>query len=233
MAIDQYGQIIRRTPRPIPIRSNPNMDYGSTFSRGAAHESSLWERFDNFIGNIGNWFVDTSESITGILSILLLICMAIPFVGWLISLGWLWGIVAGFFLGGIAYYAAMIVVGIFVWITNIALAIIRYIFYSGTTFLVTLAIAGILLGIGKFSSSNNYTTYPAKNEYASPQTTKYYCTAKSVLNIRSAPNQGARVIGVLKPNQTVDVYEITNGFARIKSNGTDGYASIQYLKRQY
>lgn len=155
MAIDQYGQIIRRTPRPIPIRSNPNINYDTLFSHDFTRRRSLWERFDNFIGNIGNWFADTSETITSALSILLLICMAIPFIGWLISLGWFWGIVAGIFLGGIAYYAAMIVIGIFIWISNIGLAIIRYIFYSGTSFLITLAIIGVLLGIGVMSSSNS------------------------------------------------------------------------------
>ena len=207
---------------PIPINHNTHSSYRRTF----------WSRFDDFISNIGNWFADYSDNITSILAVVLLVCMAIPFIGWLISLGWFWGIVAGIFLGGIAYYAAMIVVGIFIWISNIGLAIIRYIFYSGITFLVALVIAGVLLGIGIYSSSNNHTAYSLENEYTPPLTTKYYCTARSVLNIRSAPNQNARVIGVLKPNQTVDVYEIINGFAKIKYNGTDGYASTKYLRRQ-
>ena len=211
-------------PGPIPISHNtrPYITY----------RRSIWNRFDDFIGNIGNWFADTSETITSILSVLLLVCMAIPFIGWLISLGWFWGIVAGIFLGGIAYYAAMIVVGIFIWISNIVLAVIRYIFYSGTSFLIMLAIVGALIGISVMSSSNSHTTNSTKSEYAIPRTTKYYCTARSVLNIRSAPSQNARVIGVLKPNQIVDVYEITNGFAKIKYNGSDGYASIKYLSKQ-
>lgn len=231
MAIDKFGQIIRDTPRPIPIQSNPNINY-DLFSHDFTRRRSLWERFDNFIGNIGNWFADTSETITSVLSILLLICMAIPFIGWLISLGWFWGIVAGIFLGGIAYYAAMIVIGIFIWISNIGLAIIRYIFYSGTSFLITLAIIGVLLGIGIMSSSNSNIQKSTKSEYVTTQTTKYYCTANSVLNVRSAPSSSAKVIGILKPNQIVDVYEITNGFAKIKHNGSYGYASIMYLSKQ-
>ena len=209
---------------PIPISHNTRSYI--TYRR------SIWNRFDDFIGNIGNWFANTSETITSILVVLLLICMAIPFIGWLISLGWLWGILAGIFLGGIAYYAAMIVIGIFIWISNIGLAIIRYIFYSGTSFLITLAILGVLLGISAISSSNSKVTNSIQREYVIPQTTKYYCTARSVLNVRSAPSQNARVIGVLKPNQIVDVYEITNGFAKIKYNGSDGYASIKYLSKQ-
>lgn len=79
-------------PGPIPISHNtrPYITY----------RRSIWNRFDDFIGNIGNWFADTSETITSILSVLLLVCMAIPFIGWLVSLGWFWGIVAGIFLGG-------------------------------------------------------------------------------------------------------------------------------------
>lgn len=143
-------------PGPIPISHNTRPDI--TYRR------SIWNRFDDFIGNIGNWFADTSETITSILSVLLLICMAIPFIGWLISLGWFWGIVAGIFLGGIAYYAAMIVVGIFIWISNIVLAVIRYIFYSGTSFLITLAIVGALLGISAISSSDDDATHPVQGQ---------------------------------------------------------------------
>ncbi len=221
----EQGEI--RTPLgsgPIPISHNTR-----TY---VTYRRSLWRRFDAFIGNIGNWFADTSNTITSVLSVLLLVCMAIAFIGWLISLGWLWGIVAGIFLGGIAYYAAMIVVGIFMWIGNIVMAVIRYIFYSGASFLITLAVAGVLLGIGVISSSNSHTTNSTKNEYVIPQTTKYYCTAGTFLNVRSAPNRNARVIGTLKPNQIVEVYEITNGFAKIKYNGSFGYASIKYLNKR-
>lgn len=227
ISIDMEQGEIRTSLGPGPIPISHNTRSYTTYRR------SLWSRFDNVISNIGNWFADSSEGITSIFAILLLVCMAIPFIGWLISLGWFWGIVAGIFLGGIAYYAAMIVIGIFIWISNIGLGVIRYIFYSGTTFLIALAIAGVLSGIGVFSSSSNHTAYPAQNEDVTSLTTKYYCTARSVLNVRSAPNQSAKVIGVLNSNQTVEVYEITNGFARIKYNGSDGYASIKYLKKQY
>lgn len=227
ISIDMEQGELRTSLGPGPIPINHNTRSHTIYRR------SLWSRFDNFIRNIGNWFADSSEGITSIFAVLLLVCMAIPFIVWLISLGWFWGIVAGLFLGGIAYYAAMIVVGIFIWISNIGLGIIRYIFYSGTTFLVTLAIVGVLLGIDFFSSSNNRTICPTKNGYVAVPATKYYCTTKSVLNVRSAPNQNARIIDVLKPNQIVDVYEITNGFAKIKYNGLEGYASIEYLKKQY
>lgn len=52
-------------------------------------------------------------------------------------------------------------------------------------------------------------------EYIIPQTTKYYCMARTALNVRSASNPSTRVISACKSNQIVDVYEITNGFAKI------------------
>lgn len=226
ISIDMEQGEIRTSLGPGPIPISHNARSYVTYRR------SLWERFDGFIGNIGNWFADTSETITSILAVLLLIGMAIPFILWLVSLGWFWGIVAGVCLGGIAYYAAMIVIGIFIWISNIGLAIIRYIFYSGTSFLITLAVVGVLSGIGVVSSSNSRSTGSTESGYAVPETTTYYCTVRSVLNVRSAPDGNARVIGHLKPGQKVDVYEITNGFARIRYNGSDGYASIRYLRKQ-
>lgn len=211
-------------PSPIPISHNTH-SYSTS-------RRTIWSRFNDFISNIGNWFADVSIFITNILAVILAICIAIIFVAWLISLGWLWGIIAGLLLAGVAYNVAGIVLGIFVWICGIVLAVIRYIFYNGTTFLITLALAGAVFGTGAISSLNSYITNSTKSEYTVPQTTKYYCTARSTLNVRAAPSQNARVIGVLKPNEVVDVYEITDGFARINYNGSDGYASIKYLSKQ-
>lgn len=208
-------------PSPIPITHNTH-SYSTS-------RRTIWGRFNDFISNIGNWFTGISGIITSILAVILAICMAIIFIAWLISLGWVWGIIAGLLLAGVAYNVAGIVLGIFVWICGIILAVIRYIFYNGTTFLITLALAGAVFGTGAISSLNSHLT---KSEYAVPQTTKYYCTAKSTLNVRAAPDQNARVIGVLKPNEVVDVYEITEEFARINYNGSDGYASIKYLSKQ-
>lgn len=195
------------------------------------YRPSLWRRFDNLIGKIGNWFADSSENITYILGIVLLIGMVIPFIGWLISLGWLWGIIAGLFIGGLAYYAAVIIVCIFSWICTIILLVIRYIFYSGTTFLITLVVAGIIF-FGLYVKYNSSIEPCSFVENVSPSTTRYYCTAKSVLNVRSAPSQRARVLGTLKSKQEVDVFEISNGFAKIKYNGSDGYVSMKYLEKK-
>lgn len=209
-------------PGPIPISHN---------TRSYTYRRSLWGRFDDFIGDIGNWFADYSENITSVLSVILLVLGGIMFVIWLFSLGLIWGIIAGILLGGIAYYALMIIVGIFIWISNIGLGIIRYIFYSGTTFLIALAIIGAIIGYNRYSASLSHTSYSSRTENVAPTTTKYYCTARSVLNIRSAPNTNSAVIGTLKQYQVVDVYEVIDGFAKIKYNSTIGYASVKYLKR--
>ena len=236
MAIDQYGQIIRRTPRPIPIQTNPNVNSGfrpsSTYTSSVTYRNpNLWERFDNFIGSIGNWIADKADNIISVLAIILFIGGAIPFVIWLFSLGWFWGIVAGVCLGGIVYYILMAVVGVFIWISNLLLGIVRHIFYSGKSFLITLAILGALCGFA-IIADNGSGKSADKTEYAAVAATTYRCVARSVLNVRSAPNTKAKVIGTLKRNQKVEVYETVDGFARIKYNGIDGYASMKYLKKQ-
>ncbi len=229
MAIDQYGQIIRRSPKPISIQTNTNI---GSYHGYNSYSPNLWERFNDFIGGIGNWFADYSEQITGVLSIFLLICLAIPFIIWLFSLGLFWGIVAGVFLGGIAYYAAMIVVGIFAFISNIALGIIRYIFYSGVSFLISLLIIGGLIGYSYFENSKQtINTYPSV-ENTTIATKKYYCNVKS-LNVRSLPDENAYIIGKLKRNQIIDVLEISNGFAKIKYDSSFGYISERYIKESY
>lgn len=228
MAIDQYGQILRRSPKPISIQTNPNI---GSYHGYSSYSPNLWERFNDFIGGIGNWFADYSEQITGVLSIILLLCLAIPFIIWLFSLGLFWGIVAGVFLGGIAYYAAMIVVGIFAFISNIALGIIRYIFYSGVSFLISLTIIGGLIGYNYYGNSKQVITNPSV-ENTSITTKKYYCNAKS-LNVRSLPDENATIIGKLKRNQIIEVLEISDGFAKIKYASSYGYVSERYIKESY
>ena len=123
----------------------------------------------------------------------------------------------------------MVIIGIFIWIANIVLGIIRYIFYSGITFLIALAVVGVVIGVNHYSSSPSSDS--DNIESVTSATTSYYCTA-SVLNVRSGPSQSHSVLGVIRYNDVVEVYEITNGFAKIKFNNGYGYASIQYLKKQ-
>ena len=105
----------------------------------------LWSTFDSIVGGIGNWIADSSETIVGILTIIFGIVALIPIIKWFVSIGLFWSIVAGIFLGGIIYYAFMIVVGIFAFVCYIAIGVIRFVFLNGLTFLITIAIAVGLL----------------------------------------------------------------------------------------
>src|SRR5574344_244681 len=215
-----------------PIGSGPRPISRNTSSYSYSYRHSIWSRFDDIICNIGNWFADNSAQITGILSIILLICLAIPFIIWLFSLGLFWGIIAGIFLGGIAYYAALIVVGIFIFVANIALAVLRYIFYSGVSFLISLLLMGSFIGYNYYRNSEGAVISPSSVENVSTVSKKYYCKVKS-LNVRSHPNTNAYIIGTLKRNQIVDVLEISDGFAKIKCGSSYGYVSERYIKESY
>lgn len=141
MATDQFGQIIRRTPRIIPIERNPEISATPVSNTNLG----LWSTFDSIVGGIGNWIADSSETIVGILTIIFGIVALIPIIKWFVSIGLFWSIVAGIFLGGIIYYAFMIVVGIFAFVCYIAIGVIRFVFLNGLTFLITIAIAVGLL----------------------------------------------------------------------------------------
>lgn len=225
---DQYGRLIRNTPRPIPINTAPY--HTSTSVNGS--DLGLWDRFDNFIRRIGNWFAEYSENITGFIAIVICAVGAIMFISWLISLGWLWGIVAGIFLGGIVYYAVLIVAGIFIFLGNIALGIIRYIFYNGWTFLLTLAIIMGFVFFGDCSHQSYKPSQAVETVAPSYSTTTYVCTARTSLKVRRYPTLSSSQIGSLTHGEEVEVLDISDGFAHVKLNGQDGYASVKYLRKK-
>lgn len=225
---DQYGRLIRNSPRPIPINTAPY--HTSTTVNGS--DLGLWDRFDNFIRRIGNWFAEYSENITGLIAIVICAIGAIMFISWLISLGWLWGIVAGIFLGGIVYYAVLIVAGIFIFLGNIALGIIRYIFYNGWTFLLTIAIIMGFIIFGDYSQQTYKPSQAVETVATSYSTTTYVCTARTSLKVRRYPTLSSSQIGSLTRGEEVEVLDISDGFAHVKLNGQDGYASVKYLRKK-
>lgn len=213
-------------PGPIPINHN-----SQTFS-SYSNRRTLWDRYDDFISRIGNWLADYSENITSILAILLLVCGGLVFIIWLFTLGLFWGIVAGVFLGGIVYYALMIVTGVFIWIGNIALGVVRYIFYNGWTFLIAFILLLIFCLAPLIIQSQRFgKTESIENTITS---TSYYQSNAKVLNIRSEPNTDSNnVIGSIRRGERIEVYagSTINGFAKVKYNGRDGYASLKYLQK--
>lgn len=59
---------------------------------------------------------------------------------------------------------------------------------------------------------------------------KYEVTAGSRLNIRSAASTSAPVVGSVSHGGIIDVYEISNGWAKIRMNNGYAYVSAQYIK---
>ncbi len=77
-------------------------------------------------------------------------------------------------------------------------------------------------------SKSNSSTAKTQTEYTAPQTTPYRCTA-NVLNVRTSPSANGSKLGTIKRNDIVYVYDVSNGFARIRFNGRDAYVSMKYL----
>ena len=61
--------------------------------------------------------------------------------------------------------------------------------------------------------------------------TKYEVTANTFLNIRSYADADAPVLGTVDKGGKLDVYEISNGWAKIAYDGGYAYVSSTYLKK--
>ena len=61
--------------------------------------------------------------------------------------------------------------------------------------------------------------------------TKYEVTANTFLNIRSYADANAPVLGTVDKGGKLDVYEISNGWAKIAYDGGYAYVSSAYLKK--
>ena len=71
---------------------------------------------------------------------------------------------------------------------------------------------------------------PDKPKEPDKKTTKYVVTASS-LNIRKKPNTSSEILGTFSSGDTVEVYSITNGWAKISYNGETAYVSSKYIKK--
>lgn len=61
--------------------------------------------------------------------------------------------------------------------------------------------------------------------------TKYEVTANTFLNIRSHASTDAPIVGTIDKGGEVEVYEIMDGWAKIRYNDDYAYVSAQYLKK--
>lgn len=220
----------------IPKNTTSGSSYSS--SRRSSYSRSLWSRFNDAIEDFGNMIADATEGIVNVMSIIAGVAIALGALIWVIGI---W-IDEGFFLALLAAVAAYIigVIGIGIaWyavniVMNIVLFCLRFIFWNGWSLLITILLTvGIIVGSNVYRSYdyNHFSNENTKEQVSAPVTTIYYCTAQSVLNIRSAANSNATVIGTLKPGQRIEVYNIVNGFAKFSYGGSYGYASTKYLRK--
>ena len=135
----------------------------------------------------------------------------------------------------IGYYVVLIGGVVLSFIARFILYIFRYLFYNiYTVILAILITVGIIIGprinelIDNRPGAETVVVAPNANTEVS---TTYYCTASSVLNIRSSPNEDAKVIGTIKKGQSVQVYNIVDGYAKFKYGSGYGYASTKYLRK--
>ena len=220
------------------IPSIPLPHYTPTTKTSMRSSGGLWRRMNNAIQGFGEWIDDIIDSASNpvVWTIIIGIIGAIGLITAAISTDSIfWGIVVVFFGLGIGYYVVFIGGTVISFIVRFILYIFRYLFYNIYTVILAVLIAvGII--IGPWINELIDDSYGAETVVVVPNvktevTTTYYCTASSILNIRSSPNEHAKVIGAIRRGQSVQVYNIVDGYAKFKYGSGYGYASIKYLRK--
>ncbi len=222
----------------VTIPSTPLPHYTPTTKNSMRSSGGLWRRMNNAIEGFGERIDDSIDSVSdsSVWTIIIGIIGAIGLITAAISTDSIfWGIVVAFFGLGIGYYVVLIGGVVISFIARFILYIFRYLFYNiYTVILAILITVGIIIGprinelIDNRPGAETVVVAPNANTEVS---TTYYCTASSVLNIRSAPNGDAKVIGTIKKGQSVQVYNIVDGYAKFKYGSGYGYASTKYLRK--
>lgn len=216
---------------PLPV-------YTPTTKTSIRSSGGLWRRMNNAIKGFGERIDDSIDPLSDpkVWTIIIGIIGAIGLITAAISTDSIfWGIVVVFFGLGIGYYAVFIGGAVISFIVRFILYIFRYLFYNIYTVILAVLIAvGIIIGPWINELIDN--SYGAETVVVVPNvktevTTTYYCTASSILNIRSSPNEHAKVIGAIRRGQSVQVYNIVDGYAKFKYGSGYGYASIKYLRK--
>lgn len=221
------------------IPSIPLSVYTPTTKKSMRSSGGLWRRMNDAIKGFGERIDDSIDSLSDpkVWTIIIGIIGALGLIAAAISTDSIfWGIVVAFFGLGIGYYVVFIGGAVISFIVRFILYIFRYLCYNiYTVILAILITVGVIIGprinelIDNRSGAKTVVVAPKVNTEV---TTTYYCTASSILNIRSSPNKDAKVIGTIRRGQSVQVYNIVNGYAKFKYGGGYGYASIKYLNKQ-
>lgn len=232
---DQYGRLKNNNYRTQHLSS-----FGSTYTPYSSlyGRPNLWSRLNNFIENIGEWLRDNTEALSNNIAIgVFFLACAIAIIGAIVV--WIdegfWSFVGYSIIGYLViYYGGLIVTGIMMYVLRIPIFILGLIFYNAYVLLIAIAISlGVL-----FYNVNDWTfkstDHRAVNTTTNiPTTTRYKCTANTILNVRKEPNSSSQIIGTIQSNAIVDVYDISDGFARIKYKNQDAYISKKYIIKIY
>lgn len=234
--MDRYGNLIRESQPLTSFTPTAVHSYGNR---------SGWQRFNDFIGNIGDWLRDNCSALANNISIggFFIACIA-AIIGTImvwIDEGFGSALLCGIVSAVVLYWGGLLVTGFMMILLNIPIYILGLIFHSAYSLIITIALVLGLIIYNYDNTNYNYNktdtptaTYSTNTKQTvtnPPSTTRYRCTAKSVLNVRKAPNTSSQVLGTIKNNQVIDVYNISNGFAKIKYNGSYGYVSEKYIRK--
>ena len=230
---DQYGRLKNNNYRPQPLSSFTSTYIPSSSSYG---RPNIWSRFNSFIEDIGEWLRDNTEALSNNIAIggFFLAC-AVTIIGAIVV--WIdegfWSFVGYTVIGYLVmYYGGLTITGIMMYALRIPIFILGLIFYNAYVLLITIAISlGVL-----FYNVNDWSSQPKEPRVVNtttniPMTTHYKCTANTFLNVRKEPSSSSQILGSIQRNEVVDVYDVTNGFAKIKYKSGVGYVSIKYLQK--
>ena len=195
----------------------------------------MYSKIKTSVADIGEWIEDNSESVAYWIAIVI---FGLSVLGTVIALIVNW-VQNGFWKTILPAVGAAIALGILYYVVVVAAAIgglvVKVIsWFFKNIYVLEIAIL-VALGIIFFTSKGadlfqtQYMNYQEEIA-AEPQTVAYKCVAK-VLNVRVAPDSKAKAVGSLKSGDVVEVYGLSDGFARIKYNGNDAYVSLEYLQR--
>lgn len=231
---DQYGRLKNNNYRPQPLSSFTSTYVPSSSSYG---RPNIWNRFNCFIEDIGEWLRDNTEALSNNIAIgVFFLACAVAIIG---AIGvWIdegfWSFVLYAFCAYLVMcYGGLLITGIMMYALRIPIFILGLIFHNAYVLLVTIAISlGILFYNVNDPLFQSKEPQPrvVNTTTSIPTTTRYKCTANTVLNVRKEPNSSSQIIGAIQHNEFVDVYDISNGFAKIKFKTGIGYVSIKYLQ---
>ena len=203
----------------------------------AYDRSDTYTNIKQSVASIGEWIEEKCEPIAywlgmGIFGLSALSALIAVVVTWVQN---------GFFKALLTAVGSLIALGIFFYIVSIAAGIggyvIRFISLAFKNLYVLEIVILIVLSVIYFSSDqwkedSQITRWGTDMEYVQSevQAKKYKCTASKILNVREAPSSDAKVIGAIRSGDVVEVYDISDGYARIIYNGQDAYANISYLE---